>query len=153
MGVSYQAITKNSWHDKLKYRKEAHKVYSLHYHLVFVVKYRQNVFVEDHEIINFMKSMFEEISEEHWVKIEEMEYEVDHIHILISTKPTLSMPRYINTLKGRSSRYLRKIFHDFLKYKLWGDHFWTPSYFTATTGNMSIDVLKYYIETQKRRNN
>lgn len=72
IGVSYQYITKNSWHGKLKYRKKAHKVYSLHYHLVFVVKYRQDVFVEEYEIINFIKSMFEEISEEYGVEIEEV---------------------------------------------------------------------------------
>jgi len=137
----------------LKYRKEAHEVYSLHYHLVFVVKYRQNVFVEDHEIINFMKTKFEDISEEYGVEIEEMECGTDHVHVLVSTKPTLSMSRYINALKGRSSRYVRKTFHDFLKYKSWGDHFWTPSYFIATTGNVSIDVLKHYIENQKRRDN
>ena len=137
----------------MKYRKEAHKVYSLHYHLIFVVKYRQNVFLEDHEIISFMKTTFERISEEYGVEIEAMECGTDHVHVLISTKPTIHMPRYINALKGRSSLHVRKTFHDFLKYKLWGDHFWSPSYFIATMGNVSIDLLKQYIENQKRRNN
>ncbi|TXT67141.1 MAG: transposase [Promethearchaeota archaeon] len=118
-----------------------------------MVKYRQNVFVENHELIKFMKATFKDISEEYGVDIEEMECRTDHIHVLVSTKPTLNMPSYINALKGRSSRYVRKPFHDFFKYKLWGNHFWSPSYFIATTGNVSIDVLKHYIENQNRRYN
>ena len=137
----------------MKYTKEAHKVYSLHYHLVFVVKYRQNVFLEDHELIHFMKNTFKDISEEYGVEIEEMECGTDHVHVVVSTTPTLNMPRYSNALKGRSSRHVRNTFHEFLQYKLWGDHFWTPSYFIATTGNVSIDVLKHYIENQNRRYN
>lgn len=33
--------------------------------------------------------------------------------------------------------------------KLWGEHFWSPSYFLATTGNVTIDTLKAYIENQR----
>ncbi|TXT58442.1 MAG: transposase [Promethearchaeota archaeon] len=118
-----------------------------------MVKYRQNVFVEDHELINFMKTTFKDISEEYGADIEEIECGMDHIHVLVSTKPTLNMSSYINALKGRSSRYVRKAFHDFLKYKFWGNHFWSPSYFIATTGKVSINVLKHYIENLNRRYN
>jgi REP element-mobilizing transposase RayT len=47
----------------MQYQKEAHKVYSLYYHVIFVVKYRQKVFLEGHDIINDAKEKIVELSE------------------------------------------------------------------------------------------
>ena len=47
------------------------------------------------------------------------------------------------------ARELRKNNKEFLKDKLWGEHFWSPSYFLATTGNVTIDILKNYVENQR----
>ena len=92
----------------------------------------------------------EEISKDFEVQVIEQECGIDHVHLLISAKPTLDITKYINILKGHSSRYLRDKYKDFLKDKLWGDSFWSPSYFIATTGNVSIDVLKEYVENQRK---
>lgn len=135
--------------NKNKYNKEAHKVYSLIYHLIIVVKYRKNVFVDTINIIDDFKNKCEEISKDFDVNVVEQECGEDHVHILFSAKPTLDIPKYINILKGHSSRYLRKEYKEFLKNKLWGDAFWSPSYFLATAGNVSIDVLKNYVENQR----
>jgi putative transposase len=132
------------------YNRESHRVYSLIYHLIFVVKYRQNVFVDDIGIINELKEKFKDICDSNDVELIEIECGIDHVYILISAKPTLDITKFINSIKGHSSRYLRKKFKDFLKDKLWGDHFWSPSYFIATTGNVSIDTLKKYIEDQRK---
>lgn len=133
----------------MEYRKEAHKVYSLIYHLIFVVKYRQKVFVDDIGIIEEFKERINELSHTFDVDLLEIECGIDHAHLLISAKPTLDITKFINTLKGHTSRYLRQQYADFLRDKLWGDHFWSPSYFIATTGNVSIDTLKQYIENQR----
>lgn len=123
-------------------------MFSLCYHLVTTVKYRQKVFVSD-DIVSSLKSIIEEISDSFDVEVVEQECGDDHIHILFRSKPTLDMTKYINILKGHSSRKLREKHKDFLKDKLWGDSFWSPSYFLATAGNVTIDVLKSYIEKQR----
>lgn len=135
----------------MEYHKDPHRVYSLIYHLIFVVKYRQPVFLEDIGIIEAVKTKITELSMNFEVKVLEIECGSDHIHLLISAKPTLDIPKYINTIKGHSSRFLRKHYKDFLQNKLWGAHFWSSSYFIASTGNVSIDVLKRYVENQQRR--
>lgn len=135
----------------IQYNKDAHRVYSLIYHLIFVVKYRQKIFVENVGIIGDIKDKIIELSEGFEVEILEIECGIDHIHLLISTKPTLDMTKYINIVKGHSSRYIRSKYSEFLRDKLWGDHFWSRSYFIATTGNVSIDVLKQYVENQRGR--
>jgi putative transposase len=123
-------------------------VFSLCYHFVSVVKYRQKVFTDD-AIISDLKTIMCKIATEFDVEIIEQECGDDHLHILFATKPTIDMIKFINYLKGRSSRLLRDKHKDFLKNKLWGDSFWSPSYFLSTTGNTTIDILKSYVENQR----
>jgi putative transposase len=112
------------------------------------VKYRQKVFTED-AIISDLKTIMCKIATEFDVEIIEQECGDDHMHILFATKPTIDMTKFINYLKGRSSRLLREKHKEFLKNKLWGDSFWSPSYFLSTTGNTTIDILKAYVENQR----
>ncbi|MHA1488907.1 MAG: IS200/IS605 family transposase [Promethearchaeota archaeon] len=134
----------------MEYHKDPHRVYSLIHHLIFVVKYRQRVFLEDNGIIEDVKTKIVELSKNFEVKVVEIECGIDHIHLLISAKPTLDIPKYINTIKGHSSRFFFFYYNIFLRDKLWGAHFWSPSYFIASTGNVSLDVLKQYVENQRR---
>ncbi len=124
-------------------------IYSLQYHLIIIVKYRKDVFINK-IIVSDMKKMCNKIASDFDVKILEMECGTDHLHILFRSKPTLDMTKFINILKGHSSRGIRKKHKDFLKDKLWGDHFWSPTYFIATTGNVTLDILKSYIEKQRK---
>lgn len=128
--------------------KNSNSIYKLNYHLILVVKYRQDIF-DDENIVNMLKQYIEKISEPYGVEVISQECGVDHIHLLISTKPTTDLTKYINILKGHSSRFLRKEFGQQLKDKLWGEHLWSPSYFIASVGNVSIDTLHKYIENQR----
>lgn len=129
--------------------KNNNAVFSLCYHFITVVKYRKKVFKDDLMIAD-LKTIIDTIATEFDVEIIEQECGDDHLHILFRTKPSLEMTKFINILKGRSSRMLRARYKDFLKDKLWGDSFWSPSYFLATTGNVTIDVLKNYVENQRK---
>jgi len=132
----------------MKYRldKGAHSVYALYYHLILVVKYRRKVFTND-KIIDFLKQKIHEISETHEVEILAIETDQDHVHILFKAKPTLNIPKYINALKTITSREIRRNFPE-VKEKLWRNAFWSPSYFLATSGQVTLDVLKAYVESQ-----
>lgn len=128
--------------------KTNNAVFSLCYHFITVVKYRQKVF-EDEVMISDLKTIVDTIAGDFDVEIIEQECGDDHLHILFRAKPTLDITKFINIIKGRSSRMLRDKHKDFLKDKLWGDSFWSPSYFLATTGNVTIDILKNYVENQR----
>jgi putative transposase len=129
--------------------KNNNSVYSLIYHFITVVKYRKKVFIKDN-IISDLKQIVLQISEGFGVNVIEQECGEDHLHILFRSKPSLETTKYINLLKGKSSKLLREKHKSFLKDKLWGDSFWSPSYFLATTGNVTIDVLKEYVENQRK---
>lgn len=131
-----------------KLDKTNNAVFSLVYHFITVAKYRQKVFTNE-AIINELKTIVEGIADDFDVEVIEQECGIDHIHILFRAKPTLDITKFINLLKGKSARELRKNNKEFLKDKLWGEHFWSPSYFLATTGNVTIDILKNYVENQR----
>ena len=76
----------------------------------------------------------------------EFKGEEDHVHILIEYPPKLSISQITNSLKGVSSRYLRKEFVELNKYKA----LWSPSYFAVSSGGCPIETLKKYIKNQQK---
>ena len=114
-----------------KLDKTGNATFSLMYHFIAVVKYRKQIFINN-EIISNLKTIIKQKAENFDVEIIEQECGVDHIHILFRAKPTLEITKFINAIKGHSSRELRKKYKEFLSDKLWGDSFWSPSYFLAT---------------------
>jgi putative transposase len=126
--------------------KGAHSVYSLNYHYICCVKYRRKIFDTD-EIINRLKEINISLAERNDIEILNQETDHDHIHILFKTKQTTKLTKFINSLKGVSSRYLFQEFPE-IKEKLWKGHLWSPSYLLVTTGQVTLDQLKKYVESQ-----
>lgn len=131
---------------KYKLDKGAHSVYALQYHLVQVVKYRKDVF-ENLEIVDFLKQKVREISERFEVEVLNLECDRDHFHMIFKAKPMLDIPKYINAVKTIASREIQRRFPS-VREKLWKGVFWSPSYFLATSGQVTLDVLKMYVEGQ-----
>jgi len=127
-------------------QKGRHSVYSLHYHLVFCTKYRRDVFTST-EIVDELKTRTRNIAENYDIEIKNQEVDKDHVHILLSTKPGTNLVKFVNALKGATSRAIQNRYPE-VKEKLWNNKFWSPSYFIATTGEVTLDQLKEYVESQ-----
>lgn len=126
--------------------KGAHSVYSLNYHYICCVKYRRKIFDTD-DIINRLKEINISLAERNDIKILNQETDLDHVHLLFKAIPTTQLTKFINSLKGVSSRYLFQEFPE-IKEKLWEGHLWSPSYLLVTTGQVTLDQLKKYVESQ-----
>lgn len=122
-------------------------VYSIQYHIVWCVKYRHKVI--NGEIENKLKEIIYKIAEDNNFIIEEMETDLDHIHLLIECSPQHYIPNIIKALKGVSARLLMKECGCVLKRKLWGGHLWNPSYFIATVSENTEEQIRNYIQSQK----
>ena len=79
----------------------------------------------------------------------ECDGEGDHVHLLVNYPPTCPVSRLVNSLKGVSSRLIRKMNYSSIKNALWGRNLWSPSYFAGSCGGASLDVIKQYIENQQ----
>ena len=126
--------------------RSSHSVYTLQYHFVQCVKFRKKALVNP-LVINLIKQTIKDISERFEVNILNIEADKDHFHMLFKTKPTIDMSKYINAIKTISSREIRRNYPEVLK-MLWKDAFWSRSYFLATTGQVTLDVLKKYVDNQ-----
>jgi len=129
-----------------KLDKGCHSVYALQYHLVQCVKYRRQVLVGD-KIIDLLKRKIHELSETFSVEILNIECDRDYFHMLFKSKPTLVIPKFVNAIKTITSREIQRNFPE-VKEKLWKGSFWSRSYFLATTGQVTLDQLKKYVERQ-----
>ena len=132
----------------MELKRNSNAVYLLNYHLILITKYRKQVFTND-TIVERTKEIMRKISTENDVEIINQECGLDHIHLMVSTKPTTNLTKYINLLKGHSSRALRKEFD--LTDELYGDSFWSDSYYIATAGNVSVDTIYNYIDNQRKK--
>ena len=122
-----------------------HSVFLLNYHLVFVVKYRRKVI--DDAISNRLKEIFERIAPNYNITLEEWNHDIDHVHILFRGQPNTEISKFINAYKSASSRLIKKEFPQIRK-SLWKEMFWSKSFCLLTTGDVTVDVIKQYIQSK-----
>ena len=127
------------------YLRKRHSVSKLVVHLVFTTKYRRKLFT------GVMTEQLREAFESACVKLEceliEMDGEQDHVHLLISYPPKLSISVMVNNLKAVSSRMLR-LQNTHLTRQSKSSALWSRSYFACTAGGATIETLKAYVESQ-----
>lgn len=127
-------------------RAGRHVVFLLHVHLVFVTKYRHPVFTSDH--LRRMEEIMVTVCEDFESTLVEFNGESDHVHLLVNFPPKVAVSKLVNSLKGVSSRLLRKEFED-LRFAYWkGVQLWSGSYFAGSVGGAPISVVCEYIDQQ-----
>ena len=122
-----------------------HSVFLMNYHLILVITYRRKVI--DNLKSERLKEIFEYISPNYKIELQEWNHDKDHIHILFKAHPKSELSKFINAYKSASSRLIKKEFPD-IKEKLWKENFWSRSFCLLTTGGAPIEVIKKYIESQ-----
>lgn len=130
-----------------KYDSLAHTKYYTRYHIVFTPKYRRKVIYNTlrKDIAGYLKSLCKykgvELIEGHMMP--------DHVHILVSIPPKVSVSSFMGYLKGKSSLMIFDN-HANLKYKFGNRHFWATGYYVSTVGLNEATVRKYIQEQEKR---
>ena len=121
-------------------------VYDLYYHIVWCVKYRQKVLLDDikEDLIDIIKT----ICINNNYELVEINTDLDHVHMLVGLSPQDSIPVVMKTLKGVSARLLNSKHKNELSKVLYGGHIWSPSYYIATTSDNIMDNIKEYIINQ-----
>jgi len=130
----------------VEYRKSAHAVYDIKYHVIWVTKYRYKILRG--RIAERAREMIRQICNAREVVIVRGAISPDHIHMLLSVPPNLAPAKVVQYIKGRSSRLLQMEFPELGK-RYWGQHLWARGYFCATVGAVDEETIKHYIETQK----
>jgi putative transposase len=120
-----------------KIRHGRHCVFTLHVHLVFVTEYRKKIFRKEH--YDAMKTIFAEVCRDFEAELVEGDGESDHVHLLITYPPKVSVAGLANSLKGVSSRLLRKDYRDLRRY-YWKNASWSPGYLHHPAGERQYNI-------------
>ena len=129
-------------------RTGRHCVFILHVHLVFVTKYRYGVLTP--QALESLKEIFEAVCRDFEAELVETNGEEDHVHLLVHYPPKVPVSKLVNSLKGVSSRLLKRK-HPELEKKYWKGKLWSPSYFAGSCGGAPISVIRQYVEQQREK--
>lgn len=99
-----------------------------------------------------MRDIFVSVCTDFESKLIEFDGEGDHVHLLINYPPKYSVSKLVNSLKGVSSRLLRKKAYPNIQKALWGKQLWSPSYFASSCGGAPIEIIRKYIVEQQTPN-
>lgn len=132
----------------MKLDTNSHSVFSLNYHLVMITKYRRDVINDN--ISNRLKEIFSYIQSNYNIELIEWNHDYDHVHVLFKANPNTQISKFINAYKSASSRLIKKKFPE-IRSKLWKSYFWSQSFCLISTGGATIEVIKKYIERQRKK--
>ena len=127
-------------------RRSSHVQYDLQYHLVWTTKYRYKVL--NGKIAERTRELIRQSCKTMDITIIKGAISKDHVHILISCPPSLSISKIMQQIKGKSSRALLQEYKD-LKRRYWGQHLWASGYFCRSVGVITDKIIKEYIENQQ----
>lgn len=126
-----------------QYRRCRHSVSMVNYHIVWTSKRRKSVLVG--AIEKRLRDIIWDVCKEKEWAIIALEIMPDHVHLFVNVAPKCAPHQVVKAIKGRSSRLLRQEFPQLLKLP----SLWTHSYFVSTSGNVSNETVRRYIENQK----
>jgi REP-associated tyrosine transposase len=129
----------------IKYWSGAHTKYRLMYHLVWIPKYRKRVL--QGKIAQRIEALLRQCAEVNEWKIEELNVQVDHVHMVVQLKPSISVSKVLQLFKGGSSKKIREEFPELEEF-LWGDSFWGDGYFAETVGKCDEEIIRNYVKNQ-----
>lgn len=129
-----------------KYRKLSHTVYHCNYHIVWVPKYRYKIL--EGALRDQLELDIRSLSQWKEVEIIELSIQKDHIHMVTSIPPKLSVSSYMGFLKGKTAIKIMKTYPMLKKRPYWGNHFWVRGYFVSTIG-IDEEKIKRYVRYQE----
>ena len=136
---------------KSSYNKAYRAVYNLTAHLVLVTKYRKPVLTD--ELLTELEIVFGSILNTRGGSLDEFNGESDHIHCIVSYKPSISVSNLVANLKATSSKTMWRNHKEYLEKQYWKKRvLWSGSYFIASCGGVTIEQLRKYVEQQDRPN-
>ena len=127
-------------------QRNTHHVFSLMYHFVWIPKYRHKVIEEPYR--SELKAIINKIFYDYDIDIVELEIPVDHINMVVRSKPKMSPSQGIQIIKSISARQFFKLRPEIKRKYFWGGKSWTQSYFVESIGNANEEVIRAYVQNQ-----
>lgn len=129
-----------------KYKKQSHVVWKCDYHIVWTPKYRFRVLTG--EVKSLVENDIRTLCDWKGCEVIELNVQPDHIHIVISIPPKVSVSVLMGTLKGKLAIKIFKSYPKLKQKPYWGNHFWSRGYFVNTIG-LNEELIRRYVQFQE----
>ena len=130
-----------------EYLSKNHSKFLLKYHIIFVCKYRRKLLVGS--LASCLKNILIDIANKSDFRIEVIETDKDHVHLLVNAVPKVSPLQIVRRLKQESTQRLWLLYPNELRKRFYREHtLWTDGYFVSSIGNVSQETVRKYIENQ-----
>ena len=126
-----------------EYRRGSHSLFRIHVHVAWITKYRKEVLRG--EIGRRFRDLARQVCADMGVLVYSGVVAKDHVHMLISIPPQVSVSKVLQKLKGKTSYKLQREYAS-LRKEYWGQRMWGRGYFACSTGNVSDEMIKAYID-------
>ena len=124
--------------------KSRHSRYMLNLHIVWIPKYRRPIL---NGYQDELKDILYSIATKKQWEILAVEVMADHVHLFVSVPPTIAPSEVVKAFKGQSGRQFL-INHPEFTDERYDNSLWAPSYFVASAGDVSSEIIQQYIEGQ-----
>lgn len=124
--------------DEMEYRRGSHSLYDLKYHIGFCTKYRYRVLTG--QVATRTREMIRDICAANYIDIINGSMIPDHVHMLVSVPPSISISKAVQYIKRKSGRKLLQEF-ELLRKRYWGPHLWARGYFVVIVGNVNSEEV------------
>lgn len=131
-----------------RFKKLSHTLWHCQYHLVWTPKYRYKIL--QGKVKQEVESCIRAFTEQKKCEVVELNVQVDHVHLIVSIPPKLSVSDYVGTIKGRSAIRVLQRFKELRHKPYWGNHFWTKEYCVDTVG-LDMEKIQAYVQYQDRK--
>ena len=133
--------------------RSSHKVFKIKYHLVFCIKYRKDLFLEE-KYVTTVKQVCKDIEDRFYLLFETIGFDEDHVHFLVELLTTTYSPaKVFQIVKSILARELFRR-HPIIKKELYHGEFWSDGGYVGTVGEgINGDIIRNYIKNQGRKDN
>jgi len=131
-----------------RFRKVSQTLWHCQYHIVWVPKYRFRILKDEvkEEVVECVKTF----SERQKCELQELNVQIDHVHILVMIPPKISVSSFVGTVKGRTAIRVLNRFRKLKQKPYWGNYFWARGYCVDTVG-LDEEMIRKYVKYQKKR--
>ena len=126
-----------------RYKSSRHTIFACDYHIIWCTKYRRQVLTS--AVQERLKEIIMEKQNDYDYQVTALEIMPEHVHLLVSIHPKYAVTDIVGKIKGYSSLVLRREFFGLQRIR----SLWTSSKFVASTGGVTLEALKEYVEGQK----
>ena len=129
--------------------RNAHHVYRIMYHFVWIPKYRNAVFREPYA--SYLKALITKVAYDYDMEVSEIEVVEDHIHMMLKAEPRESPAHIMQVVKSISAREFFRAYPEIKRKYFWGGKLWTGSYYVETVGNRNEAEVRKYVQSQLKQ--